>query len=795
MLKNYFKIAVRNLLKYKGYSLINIGGLAIGIACCLLIALWVVHELSYDRFHANAQQIYRVAEIFREDGKIVEESAGIPFPVGPTLREAFPNLQAVRFYQTFEKIPLLRHGENSFYEPRLFFTDSTVFDIFSFELLQGNPKTALTAPFSIVLTESSSRKYFGNENPLGKNLRFENQLDFTVTGVVRDVPATSHIQFDFLASLLNIGDIFRASGTTFGWRGWYWNPCHTYILLPPEYSREQFEALLPGFVQKHADERLRANLSFYLQPLTDIHLHSNLYQELGVNGNERSVYLFAVIAVFILLLACINFMNLATARSIKRAKEIAVRKVVGAFRTQLVGQFLGESLLISFIAAFLAIILVELLLPTFARISGANLDLALIGFPKLFAGVGLLAAIVGLIAGSYPALFLSSYLPVEGLGLKSNRGAGTITALFRKGLVVFQFCISIALLVGTAVIYQQHQFLRQKELGFDKEQIVMIPIRGTSIKPQVEAFKARLRQDAAVINTSAVSNIIGRDVQVCPFGAEGKTEVLQMPGLFVDHDFIKTFGVKLQQGRGFDVAFSTDSTAFLLNQAAMSLIEWPEPLGKRMNFGREGQVIGVVKDFNYASLRERIRPMAILIRPGWFSYVAVRLAPSEIASTLRRLETVWREFEPQRPFEPFFLDDNLNQLYKKEERLSLILSSFSMLAIVIACLGLFGLAAFATEQRTKEIGIRKVLGASMPNLVALLSKDFAKLVLIANVIAWPLAWFAMSKWLEDFPYRIAMGPRFLIFASLAALAVAILTVSYQALRAALANPVEALRYE
>jgi putative ABC transport system permease protein len=690
---------------------------------------------------------------------------------------------------------LLRYDENSFYEPRLFFTDSTVFDIFSFEMVQGNPKTALTAPFSIVLTESSAQKYFGNENPLGKILRFENQLDFTVTGVVRDVPATSHIQFDFLAALLNIGDLFRASGTTFGWRGWYWNPCHTYILLPPEYSREQFEALLPGFVQKHADERLRPNLSFYLQPLTDIHLHSNLYQELGVNGNERSVYLFAIIAVFILLLACINFMNLATARSIKRAKEIAVRKVVGAFRGQLVGQFLGESLLISFIAAFLAVILVELLLPTFALISGANLNLALIGFPKLLAGVGLLAVIVGLIAGSYPALFLSSYLPVEGLGSKSNRGAGTITAFFRKGLVVFQFCISIALLVGTAVIYQQHKFLQQKELGFDKEQIVMIPIRGTSIKPQVEAFKARLRQDAAVLNTSAVSNVIGRDVQVCPFGTEGKTEVLQMPGLFVDHDFIKTFGVQLQQGRGFDVAFSTDSVAFLLNEAAVNLIEWKEPLGKRMKFGPEGQVIGVVKDFNYASLRERIRPMAILIRPGWFSYVAVRLAPGDFQSTLRRLETVWQQFEPQRPFEPFFLDDNLNQLYKKEERLSLILSSFSMLAIVIACLGLFGLAAFATEQRTKEIGIRKVLGASVTNLVTLLSKDFAKLVLIANVIAWPVAWFAMSKWLEDFPYRIAMGPKFLIFASLAALAVAILTVSYQALRAALANPVDSLRYE
>ena len=797
MYKNYLKIALRNLLNHKGYSFINLGGLALGIACCLLIALWIVHDLSYDRFHKNADRIYRVAEIFREDGKIVEESASIPFPVGPTLQEVFPNLKAARFYQTFEKTPLLSRsiGDKSFYEPRLFFTDSTVFDIFSFELVQGNPKTALTAPFSIVLTESSARKYFGQEDPLGQTLRFENQLDFTVTGVVRDAPATSHLQFDFLAALLNIRDLFRASGTTFGWRGWYWNPCHTYILLPPEYSREQFDALLPGVVQRHADEQLRSSLSFYLQPLTDIHLRSNLYQEMGVNGNVRSVYLFALIAVFILLLACINFMNLATARSIKRAKEIAVRKVVGAFRGQLVGQFLGESLLISFIAAFLGLILVELFLPTFAHISGANLNLALIGLPQLFAGVVLLAVIVGLSAGSYPALFLSSYLPIEGLGLKSNRGAGAITALFRQGLVVLQFCISIALLIGTAVIYQQHKFLQQKELGFDKEQIVMIPIRGTSIKSQVETFKTRLRQDAAVLNTSAISNIIGRDVQVCPFGAEGKTEALQMPGLFVDHDFIKTFGVQLQQGRGFDVAFSTDSTAFLLNQAAVKLTEWQEPLGKRMRFERPGQVIGVVNDFNFASLRERIRPMAILILPSWFSYVAVRLAPGDVQATLQRLENAWREFEPQRPFEPFFLDDNLNQLYKKEERLSLVLSSFAMLAIGIACLGLFGLAAFAIEQRTKEIGIRKVLGATVSNVTVLLSKDFVKLVLLANLLAWPVAYFAMNKWLQDFAYRINLSWWMFALAGALALLIAVLTVSFQAIKAALGNPVVALRYE
>ncbi len=795
MFKNYLKIAARNLLKYKGYSLINIGGLAIGIACCLLITLWVIHELSYDRFHSNADRIYRVAEIFREDGKIVEESASIPFPIGPALQQEFPNLKSVRFYKTFEKIPLLRYGEKSFYEERLYFADSTLFDVLSFPLVQGNPKTALTAPLSIVLTESSARKYFGDENPLGKILRFEDQLDFTVTGVARDVPATSHIQFDFVASLLNIRDLFRASGTTFGWRGWYWNPCYTYILLPPEYSREQFDALLPGFIQKYADENLRGNLSLYLQTLTGIHLHSNLYKEISVNGNERTVYLFAMVAVFILLLACINSMNLATARSIKRTKEISVRKVVGANRSQLMRQFLGESMLISALAAILAFILVEASLPVFARISGVNVDVALIGYLKLFAGVGLLAILVGLISGIYPALFLSSYMPVESLGLKSNPASGSISAFFRKGLVVFQFCISIALLIGTAVIYQQHRFLQQKELGFNKEQIVMIPIRGTSIKTRVEAFKSRLRQNAGVVSTSAVSNIIGRDVQVCPFGVEGKTEVVQMPGLFVDHDFIKTFGVEVTSGRSFEVAHSTDSSAFLLNQAAVNLIGWEEPLGKKLAFNGNGPVIGVVKDFNYSSLHERIRPMAILIQPSWFSYVGVRLAPGEMQSTLERLENTWREFEPQRPFEPFFLDDNLNQLYQKEERLSFILSAFSAIAIIIAGLGLFGLAAFATEQRTKEIGIRKVLGASLPGIVGLLSKDFVKLVLIANFIAWPIAWYAMNQWLENFPYRIHFSPLYLLFAGLAALGVAWLTIGYQAVKAALANPVESLRYE
>ncbi|MDX1943013.1 MAG: ABC transporter permease [Saprospiraceae bacterium] len=795
MITNYFKIALRNIWRNKTYSFLNIAGLAIGIACCVLILLFVYGELSYDRHHEQADQIYRVAEIYKDEGKIVEESASIPFPVGPTLEQAFPGIKQVRFYKTFEKVPMLANGDKRFYEDKLLFTDSTVFDIFTFPMIQGNPEKALTQPFSIVLTETMAKKYFGDENPLGKTLRFENKLDFAVTGVIKDLPPTSHMHFDFLASMLNLGELFKASGTTFGWTGWYWNPCHTFVLLPPGMSESQFESQLPNFVQTHTPQGVRANLEFYLQPLTDIHLKSHIYQEAGVNGSEQTVYLFTIIAIFVLVIACINFMNLATARSIKRAKEIAVRKVVGAFRPQLIRQFMGESLVISLLSGVLAFGLVSLFLPVFNQIAGTKLNVELIGYPPMLISIFILSIIVGLLAGTYPALFLSSYKPVAGLNAKSGAPTNWSAIFLRKGLVVFQFAISITLLIGTLVIDQQHNFLENKELGFNKEQLLMIPIRGTTIKNREESFKDRLRKESGVVNTCAISNILGRDVQVVTFGAEGKDQGYEMPGLFVDHDFIETFDVVIKQGRGFDRSFATDSSAFILNESASATIGWEEPIGKRMTFDKEGQVIGVVKDFNFSKLQERIRPMTIKIDVGWFSYIAVRLAPGNMAQTMSRLETAWQEFEPERPFEPFFLDENLNQLYEKEARLSSIFSAFSLLAIFIGCLGLFGLASFAVEQRTKEIGIRRVLGASVSGIIQLFSKDFLQLIALAILIASPIAWYGMNQWLEDFPYRIEISWWIYVIAGAVVVLIAFLTVSFQATRAAMANPVDSLKTE
>ena len=799
MFKSNLKIAWRNLLRGKVYSLLNIVGLAVGMACCMLIASFVYNELNYDRQHKKADRIFRVAEIFKEDGKIVEESAGIGFPVGPTLSDYFPGTKTTRFYKTFEKIPLLSYGEKRFYEEDLLFTDSTVFDIFTFPMLAGDPSSALKAPFSIVLTEEMAKKYFGEENPIGKTIQFENQLDFQVTGVIENLPSTSHIQFDFLASLLNIRELFRASGTTFGWNGWYWNPCHTYLLMPDDLSKERMEAQLPEVLATRAPEWIRDKLEFFLQPLTDIHLHSKLYQELEVNGSEQTVWLFTIIAIFVLLIACINFMNLATARSMKRAKEIAVRKATGANQGQLIGQFLGESVLLSFIAACLAFALMWFFLPVFKQISGTALDLSLIGYDKIIGSLALLTLLVGIIAGSYPAFLMASFKPVDCLKISSNAPTNGNVSFLRKGLVVFQFSISIVLLIGMLVIHQQHGFLQQKELGFDKEQLVLIPIRGTDIKNKnrIDAFKQRLRSNPNILDACALSNIVGRDVQVCPFQVEGLQDAQQIPGMFVDFDFISTFGVQLKEGRGFDLSYSTDSTAFILNEAAVTSFNWEESLGKEMAFGRkgQGQVIGVLEDFNFAKLQERIRPLAITIRPSWYSYVAVRLAPGDISGTFQSLEKAWTEFESERPFDAFFLDNNLNQLYEKEAKLSLIFTLFSILAIIIGCLGLFGLATFAAERRIKEIGIRRILGATTMSVVRLLSKDFLKLVLLAFVLASPIAWYGLNEWLQNFPYRIELEWQYFAGAGLLSIGIALITISFQTIRAALSNPVKSLKTE
>lgn len=792
MLKNYFKIALRNLGKSLEYSCINIAGLAVGIAVTLLIFVYIKHELSYDSHHANADHIYRLVEVYREDGEIVEESASNPFPVGPVLANTFPDVKVTRFYKPFQKEPLVGVGENKFYETGFFFVDPSVSELFTLNYMYGNPETALNTPMSVVLTQKTARKYFGSVNPVGQTIRFENKLDFTVTGVIEDPPANSHLPYDFLASMQNLRVVFEATGNTFTWQSWYWNPVHTYVMLPGDMSQNQFERQLEQFAATRTPEWNREHISFYLQPLRDIYISSNIYQEIGPTGSLRSVYLFSTIAVIILAIACINFINLTTARSQPRAREIGLRKAMGAERPQLVAQLIGESLLMSILATLAALLLAKIFIPIFNELSGKQL---IIGFSDssvlyflLAVGVG-----VGLFAGLYPAILLAGFNPANILKgtVPGKRGA------LRRVLVVFQFGISIVLIAGTIFIYRQLHFLHQKDLGFNEEHIVMVPIRGTSIKEKLNTFKQELLKQQGVLKASAVSDIVGKDVPIRPFGVEGRLEAVNISGLFVDYDFIETFSIKMKEGRGFDSRLASDSSAFLVNEAAMSQLGLGAVESERISWGgnKPGEVIGVTPDFNFGSLRQDVKPLTIAISSNFYSYIAIRLFPEDIRGTLNNIQDLWNRFEPDRPLEAFFLDDVLNQQYKSEATTASLFTYFAVLAVIIASLGLFGLASFTSEQRHKEIVIRKVFGASTAGLMVLLSKEFTKLVFVAILAAVPVTYIGTKRWLQDYAYRIDIEFWVFFAAGALALAIALLTVGYQTAKASVVNPVDSLRSE
>ena len=799
MIKNYLTIALRTLRRQKIYALINVLGLAVGLACFLLIGLFILHERSYDRFHEHADRIVRITEEYYEEGTLVEESASIPFPFGPAFA-TFADVKTTRFYQTYQKTPLLSYQDQRFYEDRLFFTDSTVFDLFSFPLVQGDPATALDEPFTMVITESAARRYFGEADPMGKVLTFEDALDFRITGVAEDPPLNSHIRFDFLAALQNVAAILGATGNESEWQGWFWNPCHTYALLPPGVQAATVEATLPDFVRTHFPENLHDDVVYSFQALTDIHLHSNLYQEIAPNGSMQAVQLYAIIAVLILLIACINFMNLSTARSLQRALEVGMRKVLGAERGQLIQQFLGESVLVSLFAAVLGAVLAVLLLPAFGDLIGTPMARTMAATPVFVLGVLGIGLLVGVLAGLYPAFVLSGYEPTRALRGGGTTGSSSV-AVLRKALVVTQFAISIVLLVSTFVVYQQLRYLQEKDLGFEKEQIVMIPIRGTAVKENVEAFKDEIKRNSSVLHATALSDVVGREVTVRGVIREGnEDEQMGVAGLFADENLAETFGLTIAEGRDLDPAFETDRQAALVNERFVQRVGWSdEALGKWVWFAVENSpnrpVVGIVEDFNFAPLRQTVQPLIIGHDPAWFAYLAVRLAPGDARPTLDAIEQVWNQFEPARPFEPFFLDENLDALYATEARLGQTYGAFALLAIIIACLGLFGLAAYTAQQRTREIGVRKALGASVGSILVLLSRDFVLLVGIAFVLAVPAAYFLLDRWLQGFAYHIEISWPIFLIAGLTALGIALLTVSYQALRAATVNPVEALRVE
>jgi putative ABC transport system permease protein len=803
MLKNYLKIALRNLRRHKTYSFINVVGLAVGLACCLLISLYVKDELSYDRYHAKADRIFKIVTDSRWPEK-ESKFALTPAPLAEALVRDFPEVETATRLFTFFGEGLVAYGEKRFTEPRIYFGDSTFFEVFSIPLLAGDARTALARGNAVVLTQNVARKYFGEEDPLGKTLSINHGFDVQITGVMAEVPANTHFHCDFVLSMTAMRFSRSPSFITN-------NNFHTYAVLRPNASPQALEAKFPEAIKKYAAaqvaERFGQTFEAYtaagnetkwtLVPVTDIHLRSNREYEIEPNGSLTTVYLFASIAAIVLLIACINFMNLATARSAGRAKEIGVRKVIGSNRLQLLGQFLTESLLLSFFALLIALVLVELFLPTFNQLAGKQIEISFFANAVSIAILLGVTLLVGLLAGSYPAFVLSAMRPA--LVLKSGSPTNLGGAWIRRGLVVFQFAISVALIAGTFIVHKQLGFVLNRSLGFDKEQVLVIK-RASALGQQREAFKQKLLQNSNVINAAASTTLPGKLYGRSTYRALGAPAENShaMHEMDVDENFLPTLGLTLNSGRNFSREFATDTSAVILNEAAAKLFGWNEPLGQFLTQPGDSlwraNVIGVVKDFHFESLHKQIQPLVILYQPN-FQYWSIRVRPENLAATVQAVETLWREFAPQQPFEFSFLDQDFDAQYRAEERTGKIFGIFSALAIFIACLGQFGLASFTIQKRTKEIGVRKVLGASAVSIVSLLSKEFVKLVLLATLIASPLAYYIMHRWLQAFAYRIDIGVMTFILSGSVALVIALLTVSLQSLKAALANPVEALRYE
>jgi putative ABC transport system permease protein len=800
MLRNYFKVALRNIARHKTYSFINIFGLATGISCFVLILLFIQDEVSYDRFHTKAGRIYRVIDKIDTQVGQGEESSSNPFPVAISLKNDYPHLidHAVRFFNLQAPTLTLRIGDTKYNEKRVFFADSNLLQVFDFPLASGDPAKVLGDPNSIVLTQSLARKYFGDTDAVGKTIRFEGIIDLTVTGVFEPLPDQSHIHFD---CLISFGTLRQLLGPNIN-KNWVWNPCWTYVLLKDGVKPEELESQFPTFIKKYYPDFIKPQVTHYLQPLTDIHLRSRLDYEIEPNSDESGVYIFAVIGIFILVIACINFMNLATARSANRAREVGMRKVLGAHRSQLIRQFLGESVMLSFMAVALALVLIELFLPVFNSISGKHLSFELLSNPLLLGGLLAVGVLTGLLSGIYPAFFLSSFQPVN--VLKGGLKAGSRHALFRQILVVVQFAISLALIISTLIIYSQYNYLRSADLGFDKEQVIVMPTR-PPIVPKYQALKAELMKNKNVMSMATMNEIMGEHHNTHEYSYEGMQpdKWIYFPALLVNETFVETFRLKLVAGRDFSEKIRTDdSLGVLINEAMVKHLNWGTPqnaLGKQFftPLGKE-RVIGVLQDFNFVSLENPIGPFVIDM-PGanfrnfFTKYIAVRVAPGDLAGTIAYVQKTWNTFAPEYPFEYFFLDQDLEKLYRSQENMSRLLLYFSILAIFIACLGLFALASFTAEQRTKEIGIRKVFGASVSSVVGLLSKEFLKLVLISNLVAWPLTWYIMHRWLGGFAYHVKIDLLVFVLAALTGLVIAMATVAFQAVKAAVSNPVKSLR--
>ncbi|MEP7373246.1 MAG: ABC transporter permease [Chitinophagaceae bacterium] len=807
MIRNYLKIAIRNLLRYRFISFINLFGLTVGLTCCLLITTYILNELSYDKYNRNADNIYRVTRSFNNsEGVVSLNLATVAPPFGYYLPTDFPEIKKMTRLMDIGTTPM-KYQEKVINEKNVFFADENLFDVFTVKVLKGSPKTALYDPFSVMLTEETAKKYFGDEDPMNKVIRANSQFDMKVTGIYKAFPANAHMHPGMLISFNTLRDS-AVYGEERLRRSWGNNSFFTYLLMPGNFSPKTMISQFPAFVDRrmngqYVGQQASKFTKIGLQKLTDIHLYSHTDNEAEPNGDISRVYIFSAIALFILLIACINYMNLSTARSALRAKEIGIRKVVGARRKELIGQFLGESIMICWAAILIAGVLTFFTLPWLNKLSGQELSFSMLLQTKIMVPLLITPFIVGIVSGIYPALFMSSFQPVK--TLKGLFKVGGTSISFRKVLVVAQFSISIILIITTVIVFQQLHYIQKKSLGFDKERVITMGYSG-EVARQYESFRNELLQNSAFKSMTRSSRIpTGRlldNIGANTFNGDSLQPVTtDIKFVSSDHDFVSTFGIPMLSGRYFSRDYGTDTASFVINESSVKALGWTKEnaIGKAFKYGNQkGHIIGVINDFHFESMHQAIVPMVFIMQPSsqaYFNNLSIKIAGKDISSALSYMEKTWKKFFPETPADYTFLDENFDILYQSEQKQATIFTVFACIAIFIACLGLFGLSAFAISQRIKEIGVRKVLGANVQGIVALLSKDFLKLVGIAAVLAFPVAWYAMNNWLKDFAYRVNIQWWVFIVAGILAAAIAFVTVSFQAIKAAVSNPVKSLRTE
>jgi len=806
MLGNYIKLALRNLARDRFYAAISVLGLSVGILCAILIMLYITDELSYDRHNEKHRDIYRLESLYTISGKDTA-AAATAIPLGVALKDEYPEIiEVVRF------LPIgterYRYGEKEFYEERTYLADETVFDVFTHTFLRGSPGNALEKPGDIVLTESTANKYFGKEDPMGKAIQTGDGYSLQVTGIIADQPDNTHFRYDALVAMKGYALIVGEENFNSRASNNFWNISVLTYALTHEHATIQ--TVIDNFDRFHdkyfaeVGDQISGSFQLMATPLADVHFRTGLEFDLSP-GNIEYIYIFATVAVFLLLIAAINYMNMATARSAKRAKEIGLRKVVGAYRGQIVSQFLIESLIISLLAMVLSVLAAEGLLPLFNQLSDKELKLLASGDIRLMLGIIGISVAVGLVSGSYPALYLSRFMPAR--ILKSTLRPGRRGATLRKVLVVVQFTISIVMIIGTIQVFEQLRYLKNKDLGFRGKDILVLSIRDKEFLKSVAAFKEELLRSPSILGVATSSAVPGTSHGKTVFRVEDDSQMREhaIAPLLVDHDFLGLMGIELAEGRNFDRTMETDAKeGFVVNQALAAKMGWrAEALGKRMQFGleldgsaaRDGEVIGVVRDYNFASLHNEISPLAMILSNDPLNMISIRIAPGKAAGVLRLVKETAKSFGVNYPLSSFFLHDKLSESYRSEGKMGTIFGIASMVCIIVSSLGLLGLSSYMAEQRTKEIGIRKSMGATVYDIVHLFSKDFLKLVIFANLLAAPIIYYAITKWSADYPYRADVSSLPFVLAASLSLLVTIVTVGFQAFKASSVNPIESLRYE